>query len=224
MHTHTWNTEYEYERISFNNGKTRVLPVVNGTKWRKAEQHGILSLFPQNKHPIITLAVDHRAVSLLSQVSCLVSNPSLSQFDFKNVGMATSFSRFLLWFWWSSFIFVAVMIQNVPMPWGILAWRSGTMWRGTAWSFTGTRWVHLCRKTKQKILFLVCLYLKQSHRQPELGCCQQHNIHCPVSACLDRPAVHHTTCTPWWLEIGDMFGWIRCNFWDTLMSQTFEKK
>lgn len=157
--THTWNTEYEYERISFNNGKTRVLPVVNGTKWRKAEQHGILSLFPQNKHPIITLAVDHRAVSLLSQVSCLVSNPSLSQFDFKNVGMATSFSRFLLWFWWSSFIFVAVMIQNVPMPWGILAWRSGTMWRGTAWSFTGTRWVHLCRKTKKKSSFLsVCIW------------------------------------------------------------------
>jgi len=56
---------YEYEKAPFNNGKTRVLPAVNGTKWRKAEQHWILSSLPQNKHPTITLAMDHREVSSL---------------------------------------------------------------------------------------------------------------------------------------------------------------
>lgn len=57
------NTEYEYERASFNNnGKTRVLPVVNGTKWRKTEQHRISSSLLQNKHRMITLAMERRFV------------------------------------------------------------------------------------------------------------------------------------------------------------------
>lgn len=87
------NMAYEYERASFNNnGKTRVLPAVNGTKWRKAEQHRILSSLPQNKHSMIALAMDDRDISLLSCVSLVFTNINTFLESFSKINL----HRFLM--------------------------------------------------------------------------------------------------------------------------------
>ena len=118
-HTHTQahtntqcrlqNMEYEYERASFNyNGKTRVLPAVNGTKWRKAEQHQIFELSPskQTSNDHISDGSQSCVITVLCVLSGLEPQPLL----FSHWGEKKDFKWQKLTFWrikfWKWFTFL----------------------------------------------------------------------------------------------------------------------
>lgn len=67
----TWNMNMK-GLLSTTTEKQECCQRLMGPNEGKLSNIRFLSSLPQNKHPMITLAMDHRAVSLLSCVSCLV--------------------------------------------------------------------------------------------------------------------------------------------------------
>lgn len=99
-HCRLQNMEYEYERASFNyNGKTRVLPAVNGTKWRKAEQHQIFELSPskQTSNDHISDGSQSCVITVLCVLSGLEPQPLL----FSHWGEKKDLKWQKLTFWFS---------------------------------------------------------------------------------------------------------------------------